>query len=201
MGLLQVLYITPCRDVIFNKLRSYLYDYGTSLLALNLTSKGAYVITQQKLSEHFFLRYALYSFIFSSLPLSIQLFRINGEMPFPRRTFTSVMVHNNYRPKQASLFHDPPITHMHLIGYDRSSSNFIPPTVTRLTLSSAMNIPLPTKIFPPNLTHLCLPTIFNSRVSNLPATLTHVYFGSLFNQPVCTMLNFSLKREEKVYRV
>ena len=112
-------------------------------------------------------------------------------MPFERRTLTSVIIHSRALPNRETLLLAPAITRAHLEDYNEASGNILPPTVTRLSLSSLKNIPLPPGFLPASLTHLRFPEAFNSPVGveNLPPTTTHIFFNEEFNQRVCDMLH------------
>ena len=188
LGLLDILTYAPCLSVIINFLNShYMVD---SLLNINLTCKALYNITQPVVSERFLLRYT--SLPLASSPLFFYIagfliyFRITGDLSFTRRTFTNVVLYNNKLPSRETILLHPAIKRVHLIGYDSSTSYYLPPSVTRLSLSSSQNIPIPPHLLPPLLTHLRLPAAFDSPVGvdNLPHTLTHLCFGKAFNQPV-----------------
>jgi hypothetical protein len=98
------------------------------------------------------------------------------------------MLHNSALPKKETLLLPPAITRVYFMDYDNNSGNFLPPTVTNLSLASLTNIPLTPGFLPPALTHLYFPGAFNSPVGtdNLPTSLTHIFFGEQFNQPVCS---------------
>ena len=111
--------------------------------------------------------------------------RITDDLPFPRRTITSIILYNFKLPCRETLLSPPAIKRVHLIEYSHMPSNYLPDSVTRLSLSSSHNLSITPHLLPLSLTHLHLPAAFNGEVDDLPQMLTHLKFGYEFNQPVC----------------